>query len=403
MVGESRVADDEPKRKPRMTEAGSSEVDSSADLDEFRAEARTFLAQAKASGAACPNFGTIMPPAFHDQARSWQRDIHVHGFAGLHWPAEFGGKGAPVEQTGIWGEECARAGVAPYMNFQGVVLAGPAIVKFGTEQQKARYLEPTMSGEILWCQLFSEPNAGSDLVSLGATANAVDGGWRVTGQKVWSSTAHLAQQAILLARTDPDERGHRGISFFLLDMKTEGLDIRPLKQMTGDIEFCEVFMDDVFVPEENLLGDLNAGWTVATAVLADERAGAGAAGVALQHSVDQMAHDDTELPLTEVGRDRVMSLHATGGAVGHLLHRSSGDPTLGPLSKLARTELGSRMSGFALDRQGAAAMLENEATNEFLYAPGMRIAGGTSEIQRNLIGERLLGLPREPKPPMPGS
>jgi len=369
-----------------------------SELAQFRTEVRSFLVESLAIGAACPNFGTIMPPAFHEQARSWQRHMHEHGFAGLHWPAEYGGRGASVEMSGVWGEECARAGVAPYMNFQGVVLAGPAVIRFGTQEQKHRFLEPTLSGEILWCQLFSEPNAGSDLVSLAATATPTDGGWNVTGQKVWSSTAHLAQQAILLARTDPDERGHRGISFFLLDMDTPGLDVRPLRQMTGDIEFCEVFMDDVFVPLEHLLGDLNAGWTVATAVLADERAGAGAAGVALQLSVDQMAHSPTEPSLDGPARDRVMSLHATGGAVGHLLRRSGGDPTLGPLSKLARTELGSRMSGFALDRQGAAGMLENEATKDFLYAPGMRIAGGTSEVQRNLIGERLLGLPREPRP-----
>lgn len=385
MVGQPRAAHDEPER--RMSE-----------LAQFRTEVRSFLVESLAIGAACPNFGTIMPPAFHEQARSWQRHMHEHGFAGLHWPAEYGGRGASVEMSGVWGEECARAGVAPYMNFQGVVLAGPAVIRFGTQEQKHRFLEPTLSGEILWCQLFSEPNAGSDLVSLAATATPTDGGWNVTGQKVWSSTAHLAQQAILLARTDPDERGHRGISFFLLDMDTPGLDVRPLRQMTGDIEFCEVFMDDVFVPLEHLLGDLNAGWTVATAVLADERAGAGAAGVALQLSVDQMAHSPTEPSLDGPARDRVMSLHATGGAVGHLLRRSGGDPTLGPLSKLARTELGSRMSGFALDRQGAAGMLENEATKDFLYAPGMRIAGGTSEVQRNLIGERLLGLPREPRP-----
>lgn len=362
----------------------------------FRSEVQQFLTESLASGVACPNFGTIMPPAFHDRARRWQGHMHAHGFAGINWPAEYGGRELSAEFAGVWGEECARAGVAPYMNFQGVVLAGPAIIRFGTQDQKHRFLDATLSGEILWGQLFSEPNAGSDLVSLGAQAEPTDGGWLVTGQKVWSSTAHLAQQAILLARTDPNERGHRGISFFLLDMNTPGLDVRPLKQMTGDIEFCEVFMDKVFVPAENLLGDLNAGWMVATAVLADERAGAGAAGVALQHSVDAMAQAPGGLDAA--ARDRVMSLHNTGGAVGHLLRRSGGNPMLGPLSKLARTELGSQMAGFALDRQGAQGMIEGDETNEFLYAPGMRIAGGTSEIQRNLIGERLLGLPREPRP-----
>lgn len=367
------------------------------DLDRFRSEVQAFLAQSLSDGLACPNFGTIMPPAFHLRARRWQRHMHEHGFAGIHWPAEHGGRGASVDLTSIWGEECARAEVAPYMNFQGVVLAGPAIIRFGTDEQKRRHIESTMSGETLWCQLFSEPDAGSDLVSLATVAERVDGGWRVSGQKVWSSTAHLAQQAILLARTDPDERGHRGISFFLLDMATPGIDVRPLKQMTGDIEFCEVFLDEVFLPEENLLGDLNAGWQVATAVLADERSGAGAAGVALRHSIDRMARQGADASGL-AGRDRLMGLHSVGGAVGHLLRRSGGNPMLGPLSKLARTELGSDMATFAVDRMGASGMLAGEAVDQFLYAPGMRIAGGTSEIQRNLIGERVLGLPREPRP-----
>lgn len=394
MVGQRRAANDQP-RSGNTVSGGPLPTDPEA----FRIQVEQFLTASIASGVACPNFGTIMPPAFHDRARRWQAHMHANGFAGIDWPAEHGGREATSVFAGIWGEECAKAGVAPYMNFQGVVLAGPAVIRFGTEDQKHRYLEPTLSGEILWCQLFSEPNAGSDLVSLGTNAERTDGGWKVSGQKVWSSTAHLAQQAILLARTDSNERGHRGISFFTLDMATPGLDVRPIKQMTGDVEFCEVFMEDVYVPDENLLGDLNAGWSVATAVLADERAGAGAAGVALQHSVDAMAQGGAGLPTLQAPeRDRVMSLHTTGGAVGHLLRRSGGNPMLGPLSKLARTELGSQMVGFALDRQGAQGMIHGEATDEFLYAPGMRIAGGTSEIQRNLIGERLLGLPREPRP-----
>lgn len=393
MVGEPGLADDQPERGPWVTIEAQLVQDREA-TDRFRSEVREFLDESLANGEACPNFGTIMPPAFHEQARRWQGYMHEHGFAGIHWPAEHGGRGASVAFAGIWGEECARSGVAPYMNFQGVVLAGPAVIRFGTTEQKHRYLEPTLSGEILWCQLFSEPDAGSDLVSLGTQALPVDGGWRVTGQKVWSSTAHLAEHAILLARTDADERGHRGISFFVLDMTSPGIDVRPLKQMTGDIEFCEVFMDDVFVPSENLLGDLNAGWTVATAVLADERAGAGAAGVALQHSIERLGDGSI---LDGPTRDRLIELHTTGGAVGQLLRRSAGNPALGPLSKLARTELGSAMSGFAVDQQGAGGMLTGDAGDEFLYAPGMRIAGGTSEIQRNLIGERLLGLPREPR------
>lgn len=371
---------------------------------EFREAVRRYLAAAVESGDACPNFGTIMPPSFHDRARHWQRHMYEHGFAGIDWPVDFGGRGGTIELAGIWGEECARADVAPYMNFQGVVLAGPAIIRFGTDEHKAAHLVSTLSGETLWCQLFSEPNAGSDLVSLAARAERTADGWSVTGQKVWSSTAHLAQQAILLARTDPEQPGHRGISFFLLDMATPGIEVRPLKQMTGDIEFCEVFLDDVHVPADNLLGELHGGWGVATSVLADERAGAGAAGVALQGAVDRMAAPGSNgQRLDDVTVDQAMMLHTTGGAVGHLLRRSGGQPTIGPLSKLARTELTSEMASFAVDRLGPNGMLEGDDVDAFLYAPGMRIAGGTSEIQRNLIGERLLGLPREPRPNGPAS
>ncbi len=365
-------------------------------LDTFRESVNEFIDSSTQDGTACPSFGAIMPPALFERARTWQQLCFANGFAGIDWPTEYGGQGLSFEHAQVWSEECARRGVAAYMNFQGFVLAGGAILKFGTDEQKERYLRATLAAEILWCQLFSEPDSGSDLVSLGTRADATGDGWLVNGQKVWSSTAQLAQHAILLARTDIDEPGHRGISFFLFDMESPGVEVRPITQMTGDQEFCEVFLTDALLAPDDLLGPLHGGWTVATSVLADERASVGSAGIALRRNLEAMAVEGAVS--NDVFRDNLMALQTTGEALLQLFTRSAGDPLLGPLTKLANTEISSAMTQFAIDTQGPAGMLDNPATEPFLYAPGMRVAGGTSEIQRNLIGERLLGLPREPRP-----
>ncbi len=375
------------------------------DLGEFRENVRRFLTLSIDSGIACPAFGTIMPPAFGDRARAWQAHCFEHGFTGFHWPREYGGLGLSRDHTNIWGEECARHDVAPYMNFQGIILAAGAILRFGTEEQKHRYLRPTLSGEILWCQLFSEPDAGSDLASLRTRADPGPPGWRVSGQKVWTSTAQLAQQAILLARTDPDAPGSRGISFFCVDMDTPGIEVRPLVQMTGDSEFCEVFLDDVQLPPDSLIGPLHGGWTVAMSVLADERSAGRVGAINLERKLTGLtgltadAGDSGATPERgPVLRDRVVGALLEGGALVQMMIRSDGDLALGPLTKLASSEFGAEVAELALDAHGPAAMITGDATEPFLYAPGLKLGGGTSEIQRNLIGERLLGLPREPRP-----
>jgi len=366
-------------------------------IDEFRAAAVDFIVSSKADGIACKAFGAIMPPALHDAAKAWQQHMYANGFAGVSWPREYGGQGYGPEYRLVWSEECARHAVSPYMNFQGFVLAGGAILKYGTEEQKQQYLRATLAAEILWCQLFSEPGSGSDLVSLSTKAESVGDEWIVTGQKVWSSTAQLADHGILLARTgDP---GHRGISFFLFDMHGPGIDVRPLKQMTGDHEFCEVFLDQAPVAKADLLGPLHGGWGVATAVLADERAEVGAAGIALERSTQRLI-DTVDGDTDPVQRDRILRTKVQASALRQLLDRSEGDPMLGPLVKLGNTEFSTERTRAHLDGMGPAAttLADEDVVESFLYAPGMRVAGGTSEIQRNLIGERLLGLPREPKP-----
>lgn len=374
-------------------------MDPNIGVDEFRDAASAFIEQSVAAGIACPEFGAIMPPAMLEQARTWQQHCFAHGFTGIHWPAAHGGLGLGQAHAAAWSELCAVHQVAPYMNFQGYVLAGGAIIAFGTDDQKARWLRPTLAAETLWCQLFSEPGSGSDLVSLSTRADPDgDGGWIINGQKVWSSTAQFADMAILLARTNPDEPGHRGISFFLFDMRQDGVDVRPITQMTGDQEFCEVFLTDAHVGADGLLGELHTGWTVATSVLADERSSVGAAGVAMRHRLAELAQrcsgGDGEPGLSA----RSLALLTTGHATEKMLARSGGAPLLGPLAKLALTEHQSASANLAVDQLGPGGMLGGAEIDAFLYAPGMRIAGGTSEIQRNLIGERLLGLPREPRP-----
>ncbi|MGH1489943.1 MAG: acyl-CoA dehydrogenase family protein [Acidimicrobiales bacterium] len=369
--------------------------------EEFRQTVVDFLAAAKDSGVACEAFGAILPPAMFEAASEWQRYMAEQGFAGLHWPTEFGGQGLSRAHSAVWYEECARAQIAPYLNLQGIVLAGEAIMRSGTEEQKAKYLAKTLSSEILWCQLFSEPGAGSDLAGLATKAVRDGDRYILNGQKVWCSNGQLAQYGILLARTDDAAAKHKGISFFLLDMSLPGVDVRPLKQMTGDQEFCEVFFDDVDMGVDALLGPEHEGWRVAMEVLGDERGSFGSAGViSLQHKLDEvaglLADSDPDSDSDVIAGDRLASLLARGNALRALLERSADDVAMAPAAKVLRTEVDMETNALTAALRGPAAMLWDEHAESFLYAPGMRIAGGTSEIQRNIIGERLLGLPREP-------
>jgi alkylation response protein AidB-like acyl-CoA dehydrogenase len=365
-------------------------------MDEFRSEVVDFLRQVIAADEACPAFGAILPPELHDRARTWQRTMFESGWAGLHWPERFGGRGLSMAHTTIWFEECARLDVAPYLNLQGIILAGEAILRSGSDAQREQHLPSTLSGETLWCQLFSEPDAGSDLASL-RTAAVPDGDrFVVNGQKVWSSNAQFAEKAILMARTDDAAPAHRGITFFLLDMSTPGIEVRPITQMTGEQEFCEVFLQDVEVPADAVLGGRENGWAVAMQVLVDERGSFGAAG-AISLERDLAALTDAASPDDAVQTDRLAGLLAEGRALMALLHRLGAEPTMAPAAKLLRTELSVRGHGLHADLRGPAAMLDDDHSRELLYSAGMRLAGGTSEVQRNIIAERLLGLPREPK------
>lgn len=368
------------------------------DLGRFRRDAAGFLEKAKAAGAACPAFGAIVPTDLVDAAQRWQAHVFEHGWSALHWPEEHGGRGLSRAHTTVWYEECARARVAPYLNLQGYVLAAESIIRSGTEAQKAEYLRATASGEIVWCQLFSEPGAGSDLGGLQSRAVRDGDAYVLNGQKVWSSNAQFADHGILMARTSPDLPKHKGISFFLLDMRLPGIEVRPLKQMTGDEEFCEVFFTDVAMPASSLLGPENEGWRVAMEVLGDERGSFGESGViTLDQRLDAIAAAGPGAADRDgVATDVLADLLARGGALRAFLQRIDGEVALGPATKLLRTELNSAADAYEAGVRGPDAMLLDDVTERFLYSPGMRIAGGSSEIQRNILGERLLGLPREP-------
>jgi alkylation response protein AidB-like acyl-CoA dehydrogenase len=344
------------------------------------------------------DYGPILPSGLVDEAVAWQRRLFDAGRTGLHWPVTVGGRGLTSEHQSIWVEECARAAVPPFINMVGFVLAGQAIQLFGTDAQKEEHLRPIIAAEHIWCQLFSEPDAGSDLASLATTAVLDGDEWVVNGQKVWSSNARVADRAILMARTDPDAPAHKGISFFLLDMELPGVEVRPLRQMTGASEFDEVFLTDVRMRADSLLGPLHEGWRVGMVTLTNERGSIGAATIATQRRLDAMlAMGDASLDPVE--RQALVELWGRGRAYALLGQRQGADASVsGSLNKLGTTEMMFDFAEVRVDSAGAAAMLSGPESTGLLGAPGGRIAGGTSQIQRNIIGERILGLPKEPRP-----
>jgi alkylation response protein AidB-like acyl-CoA dehydrogenase len=322
------------------------------------------------------------------------------GLAVPHWPAPYGRGAGPVEQL-VVDEELAEVGVAaPDLKIGG--WAVPTILAHGTEAQRERFARPTLLGDIVWCQLFSEPGAGSDLASLRTRAVRVDGGWRLSGQKVWTSLAQQADWGICLARTDPDAPAHKGITYFLVDMAAPGLDIRPLREMTGDALFNEVFLDDVFVPDEQVVGEINGGWRLARTTLANERvAMAGTKlGVSTERAVELL--DDTTGPA-----DRARVGHAVAlSTVCSLLDvrttlRSIAGQGPGPessVAKLLTVRTRQEASELVVDLHGPRALLADDDVrrdvHEMLLTRCLSIAGGTTQILRSVAAERILGLPR---------
>lgn len=379
----------------------------------FRAEARAFLEQDDVVDLArhAAMRGGEDQAQWSERAKKWQAFLADSGWACITWPVEHGGRGGTPAQAAIFAEECGRIGGAVNAFAVGIAMAGPTIIAHGTDAQKERYLRPLVRGEEVWCQLFSEPGAGSDLAGLSTRAERDGDEWVVNGQKVWTSGAHYSDWGILLARTDPDAPKHSGITYFLVDMQTDGIEVRPLRQMTGSAHFSEVFLTDVRIAHANVLGEVNGGWGVAMTTLANERTfmggsrrGLGApelVELARQHGLDRdpvirqrLAAAHTAAEIARYTSMRIRTLTSQGLPPG---------PTAS-VAKLAAAWSLKRNGELALDIEGAHGTLYADDAplaggwqESFLGAPSIRIAGGSDEIQRNVIGERVLGLPREPR------
>ena len=364
-------------------------------VEEFAQEAKHWLAENK--HLAPRDYGAICPPDMVNEGLAWQKHLYASGKAGIHWPVEFGGQGLTAAHQAQWLYECALVGVPGVLNMVGLVLTGGAVQKFGTPEQQAKHLNATLRADHVWCQLFSEPGAGSDLGSLSTKAERDGDRFIINGQKVWCSGGRYSNWGILMARTNPDAPKHEGISFFLLDMSLPGIEIRPLKQMTGEAEFDEVFFTDVEMPAEALLGPLHGGWGVGMAVLTSERGHIGTSVISLERRLDSISRLAEGRDLSPTERQEIAKLLSKGMAYKAMAQRQGPvASTAASLMKLGITEMMFETSILRSNISGMDSLLEGPEAFGVLSAPGGRIAGGTSQVQRNIIGERLLGLPREP-------
>jgi alkylation response protein AidB-like acyl-CoA dehydrogenase len=388
--------------------------DSSQDAA-YRARVRAWLTDAV---AALPGSEPATIDERVDYWRPFQKQLFEAGYTGLAWPVEYGGQDASLVQQAIFAEEYDRAGAPDRVNMLGEGLAGPTIIDFGTPEQKERFLAPILSGDDVWCQLFSEPAAGSDLAALQSRAERDDdrGGWVISGQKVWTSRAQIARYGMLLARTGGSELAkHRGITYFVLPMDAPGVSIRPLRHMLGEAEFNEVFLDGVFIPDQLVIGGVNGGWKIAMATLSYERLVLATGRVNMQRLFTELVDlvresgrgDDPLVRRTMAdlyARTRVYRLNGLR-ALNAMASGSHGPAT--SLGKLMSAPLLEDMADFAVSLGGLAGSLDEDPDGEsgaggvpskwlrFVYqSRGTSIAGGTTFIQRNIVAERVLGLPR---------
>ena len=380
----------------------------SDDERRFGDEASAWFAAALAELGLPDRFGSLDEEI--EWGRRWQARMAADRWVGVHWPEAYGGRSATPVEVAIYQMAYAASGAPQPVNRVGINLAGPTLLAHGTDEQKRRWLPSILDASEIWCQLFSEPDAGSDLASLRTRAEptvAADGrtGWSVSGQKVWTSYAQQARWGICLVRTDPDAPRHRGISYVVVDMREPGVSVRPLRQITGESEFNEVFLDDVFVPSDHLVGEAGHGWAVANTTLAHERGTSFPFKEQVVHEVflerlwreaaEQGRLDDVEVAdgLAQAFVElRVLRLHNW-----RTLSRLGRGLEPGPESswvKLAWTDMTQHLSATALDVVGPGAPVWGPWPRQWLWSKAASIAGGTSEVQRTIIGDRILGLPR---------
>jgi len=382
----------------------------------FRAEIREWLAREVPAHGAPPPPGDW--PARREYDTAWQRKLFDAGYAGIAWPAEFGGRGLPITQQLVYLEEYSRA-EAPYIsvNFVGLMHAGPTLIAEGSDEQRRMHLPRILRGEAIWCQGFSEPGAGSDLASLATRAERHGGEYVVSGQKIWSTRAHVADYCELLVRTDPAASKHKGITWLILDMRQPGIEVRPMRTLDGESHFCELFLDEARVPVASRVGAENDGWRVANVTLRFERGTAFA-----QHIITMRAQIRKLVALAMIRRSepgsgwdsdavraRVGRLDASVEALWRMTQmciaeaeRTGAPAPFGSAVKLRYSELSQEIAELALRLVGEPILARadqggvstSEIVREYLWSLQYTIAAGTSQIQRNLIAERILGLPK---------
>src|SRR3954462_7391601 len=331
--------------------------------------------------------------------RAWQRRLHEDDWAGVSWPKEYGGRGGALVEQAIYNEELARAQAPSTANVLGLAMGGPTVIAHGTEEQKQRYLEPILSADEIWCQGFSEPEAGSDLASLKTRAVRDGDEWVVTGQKVWTTLAHHAKWCMLVARTDPDAPRHKGLTYFLMDMDQDAVQVRPLRQITGEAEFNELFIEEARIPQENIIGGEGNGWAVAITTLMHERATlAFGLQIRVKITLAELLEEAREsgAAADPVIRDRlaqlyieseVLRLNALRGLSA--IMRTGVPGPEGSLGKWQGAEVNQALTELALELRGARAVLDDDRwTYRFLRARANSIEGGTTEILKNIIAQR---------------
>jgi alkylation response protein AidB-like acyl-CoA dehydrogenase len=368
---------------------------------QFRAELRAWI---EANLPAEKRGGRGGAQRFEDPfVREWSRKLYEAGYAGLTWPKEYGGVGAPYSFQAILYEELAAAQAAPHVGVIGLSMAGPTIIAHGTEEQKARYLRPILAAEEIWCQGFSEPDAGSDLAAVRTRAERRGGAYVVNGQKVWSSFAHIADFCILVTQSDPDAPRYRNLTYLLVDMHAAGVEVRPLRQITGEAEFNEIFFSDVEVPVENRLGNEGEGWQVAMTTLLHERA---TLGFALTATLDalfgRLLEDARSRDLDPRLREalasewiELLALRYTNYRALGTYERTGSPGPEGSGVKLRWSEANQRLTKLARELGEAGGILDDGWWNhQQLRSRGNTIEAGTSEVLRNIMAERVLGLPR---------
>ena len=373
----------------------------------YRERVRAWVAEHRAQAPSLHGLWT--DEVWIEARRAWQRELAEAGYAGVTWPPEYGGQGlGPIEQV-IVDQELAAAGVPNILDYIGLGMLGPCIMAHGTEEQKTRYIAPMLHGDEVWCQMFSEPAAGSDLAALRARARRQDdGSFVLDGQKVWTTNAQFAAFGLCLARTDPDVVKHKGLTMFIVPMDAPGVTVRGLRQISGDAEFNEVFLDDVRLGPDSVVGEVNGGWAAAVTVLMNERLSIGRDLTGFRMDVDRfppaIAADDVARTQPDVRRRlgeatvELLAVRVAGMRALTALQRGEVPGVEAGLTKLSMVHAATLAADLVVDVLGLSALEpDSEWYPVVSYLPGFKSAGGTEEIVRNTVGERVLGLPPEPR------